>query len=98
MRSGQTYGHQPVYIAKSSSSPNFHLVYLKNTHGFNLQSSEQSKKLKYNIVGGHIHFIIILGTNPEELVKQYHNYIGPAMVPPFWSLGYHQSRWGYRNF
>ena len=30
-------------------------------------------------------------------MKKYHNYIGPANIPPFWSLGYHQSRWGYKS-
>ena len=31
-------------------------------------------------------------------MKQYHRYIGPAHVPPFWSLGYHQCRWGYKTY
>lgn len=35
-RSGQTYGHQPVYLAKERSpSGKFHLVYFKTTYGFN---------------------------------------------------------------
>ena len=43
-------------------------------------------------------FIIMLGDkNPETLIKRYHQYIGGAHVPPFWALGYHQSRWGYKN-
>ena len=32
------------------------------------------------------------------VVLHYHDYIGGSHVPPFWSLGYHQSRWGYRDF
>lgn len=39
----------------------------------------------------------MVGTEPEPLIRKYHRLIGPAMVPPFWSLGYHQSKWGYRN-
>jgi hypothetical protein len=34
-RSGQTYGHQPVYLAREKKN-HFHLLYYKNTHGFNL--------------------------------------------------------------
>lgn len=97
-KSAQTYGHQPVYLARSTYSPNFHLVYFKNTYGFNIDVSDMSKKIKYSVIGGHLHFVIILGKHPEAILKQYHNYIGPASVPPFWSMGYHQSRWGYRNY
>lgn len=50
------------------------------------------------MAGGHIHFVVIVGKHPENIIRQYHNYIGPALVPPFWSLGYHQSRWGYRSY
>jgi alpha-glucosidase (family GH31 glycosyl hydrolase) len=49
-------------------------------------------------VGGNTHFIILVGgEDPEELLKSYHEYIGKAHIPPFWSMGYHQSRWGYRS-
>ena len=30
-------------------------------------------------------------------MKKYHNFIGPSLIPPFWSMGYHQCRWGYKN-
>jgi len=26
-----------------------------------------------------------------------HNFIGKIHIPPFWSLGWHQCRWGYQN-
>ncbi len=31
------------------------------------------------------------------MVQKFHNYLGPSHTPPFWSLGFHQSRWGYNN-
>lgn len=97
-KSTQTYGHQPVYLAKNIYSSDFHLVYFKNTYGFNIEVADSSKKIKYITTGGHIHFLVIVGDEPEKILKQYHNYIGPAMVPPFWALGYHQSRWGYKDY
>lgn len=42
-------------------------------------------------------FYIFLGPGPEQVLQQYHAVIGlPAMVP-YWSLGYHQCKWGYRT-
>lgn len=35
--------------------------------------------------------------DPEELLERYHSLIGKAHIPPFWSMGYHQSRWGYKS-
>lgn len=31
------------------------------------------------------------------MIEQYHDYIGHSLIPPFWSLGYHQCRWGYKT-
>jgi hypothetical protein len=63
-KSGQTYGHQPVYLAYEKISGMFHLVYFKNTYAFNYESTIQSKKIKYMSTGGPIHFIIINGHGP----------------------------------
>ena len=74
------------------------MIYFKNTHAFNLETSSNTSSLKYISTGGNIHFVILVGDkNPENLLKRYHNYIGPANIPPFWALGYHQSRWGYKS-
>ena len=32
-KSGQTYGHQPVYLAKEHQMSSYHMTYFKNTHG-----------------------------------------------------------------
>lgn len=39
----------------------------------------------------------ILGHTPDEIVERYTLLTGRAPLPPLWSLGMHQSRWGYRN-
>ncbi len=52
----------------------------------------------FRVIGGIIDFRFIVGsTNPEEVIQKFHNYLGPSHTPPFWSLGFHQSRWGYKN-
>ena len=96
--SEQTYGHQPVYLAREKQSKLYHLAYFKNTHGLLVEVVQSSEQLLFNSVGGNIHFIILLGQfDPEELLERYHDYIGKAHIPPFWSMGYHQCRWGYKT-
>jgi len=31
------------------------------------------------------------------LIQRFHSYIGKSTLPPFWAMGYHQSRWGYKD-
>jgi hypothetical protein len=51
-----------------------------------------------HIVGGEIHLKFFLGdSKPETATKAYHNYINGYMIQPFWSMGYHNSRWGYNS-
>lgn len=96
--SDQTYGHHPLYLAREKHTNLYHLAYFKNTYGLLIEATKDADHLVYNSVGGNIHFIIILGQhNPEEVLEQYHDYIGKSHIPPFWSMGYHQCRWGYKS-
>ena len=42
-KSAQTYGHQPVYLARNRDNNLFHMVYFKNTYGFNYHSKKNSE-------------------------------------------------------
>jgi alpha-glucosidase len=41
--------------------------------------------------------VILLGPSLAELTRRFQMLTGPTPLPPLWSLGYHQSRWGYRS-
>lgn len=34
---------------------------------------------------------------PDEIIHSYQEVIGRPAMPPYWALGYHQSRQGYRH-
>ncbi|PSF35241.1 alpha-glucosidase [Aphanothece hegewaldii CCALA 016] len=40
-------------------------------------------------------YYIIYGTEPSQVIQTYTELTGRMTLPPRWSLGYHQSRWGY---
>jgi alpha-glucosidase (family GH31 glycosyl hydrolase) len=35
--------------------------------------------------------------SPELTLEKFQIYMGASAIPPFWSLGMHQCRWGYQN-
>ncbi|XP_014253247.1 neutral alpha-glucosidase AB [Cimex lectularius] len=46
---------------------------------------------------GNIDAFLTLGPKPKDVFRQYSALTGTAPIPPYFSLGYHQSRWNYND-
>ncbi|XP_064403614.1 neutral alpha-glucosidase AB-like [Halichondria panicea] len=46
---------------------------------------------------GIIDLFIILGPRPHDVFRQYSSLTGTTMLPPLFSIAYHQSRWNYND-
>ncbi|MFC1725084.1 TIM-barrel domain-containing protein, partial [candidate division KSB1 bacterium] len=44
---------------------------------------------------GEISYYFIYGKSVPEIIERFTRLTGRIKMPPLWSLGYHQSRWGY---
>ncbi|HVA89092.1 MAG TPA: TIM-barrel domain-containing protein, partial [Chloroflexota bacterium] len=45
--------------------------------------------------GYELDYYLLYGPSPAEVVERLTGLVGRPALPPLWSLGYHQSRWGY---
>ncbi|ORX80616.1 hypothetical protein BCR32DRAFT_327642 [Anaeromyces robustus] len=88
------YGHHPFYleIAEDGTAYGF---FLKNAHGMDF--TLESGKLSFKVNGGNFDMYFFMGPTPEEVVAQYHKVIGQPALMPYWTLGWHQCRYGYKN-
>ncbi|KAL0486989.1 lysosomal alpha-glucosidase [Acrasis kona] len=87
------YGTHPFFLefrdGRSSGA------FLLNSNAQDIIVNNQS--LNFITIGGIIDLFVFVGPSPSQVVKQYHTVIGAPFIPAFWSLGWHQSRFGYHN-
>jgi len=89
-----TYSHHPVGLIRDKKG-NFFLTLMRNSNAMDV-IIDQDLGLTYKMVGGIIDLVFFMGNDyPETVLKTYHNYLGNFTMMPFWSMGYHQSKWGY---
>lgn len=87
------YGAHPFYLDHRSGKS--HGVFLLNSNGMDVDLEEGF--LRYRVIGGVFDFYFFMGPTPSEVVSQYTSVIGRPYLIPYWSLGFHQCRWGYEN-
>jgi len=78
----------------------FHINYLRSSNAMDVIKSTENNKhyITYKVIGGIFDFRFFLGEQSAEATLEKMNfYMGRAAIPPFWSLGHHQCRWGYKD-
>lgn len=74
-----------------------HGVYLRNTHGQEVRLQPES--ITWRLLGGSIDLFFFDGPTQPEVTKQYQlAAVGLPAMQAYWTFGYHQCRWGYRNW
>lgn len=91
------YGTHPFYLMKEVEGNSA-------THGvlfFNNHVSEAtlvpSKSLWYRTTGGIIDMFVFLGPTANDVIATKNKLIGLPAMPPYWSLGFHLCRYGYKS-
>lgn len=51
----------------------------------------------FRSTGGIIDYYVFIGPQPQDVINQYHDLIGYPTLVPFWGLGWHQCRYGFKN-
>lgn len=59
--------------------------------------SQNTGVLTLGANAGEINYYVMVGPEPWRIANTYRRLIGYAPLPPRWTLGYHQSRYGYTS-
>ncbi|XP_055925185.1 maltase-glucoamylase-like isoform X2 [Argiope bruennichi] len=89
------YGVHPFYTCLENSS-NSHGVLFLNSNAMDVVLLPEPG-ITFRTTGGIIDMFFFVGTQPETVVNLYTSLIGKPMLPPYWSLGFQLSRYGYNS-
>ncbi|KAL3421192.1 glycosyl hydrolase family 31 [Phlyctema vagabunda] len=99
--SGQNlYGNHPIYFDHRGSKGT-HGVFLLSSSGMDVKINKteaDGQYLEYNLMSGILDFYFLEGPSPNEVAEQYSQVVGKATMMPYWGFGFHQCRYGYRDF
>jgi alpha-D-xyloside xylohydrolase len=95
------YGAFPYYLQLLPSGVS-HGAMLMNSNGMDIVlnndgNSADENTIAFNTIGGIIDLYIFSGSDPKSVVKQYTSIVGLPMMMPYWSLGFHNCKYGYTN-
>ena len=94
------YGNHPIYFEHRQTNDDTHGVFLLNSNGMDIMIDNPGgagQYLEYNTLGGIIDLYVLAGPSPVQVAQQYSDIIGQPVMVPYWSLGFHQCRYGMQD-
>ncbi|OQR75050.1 lysosomal alpha-glucosidase-like [Tropilaelaps mercedesae] len=89
------YGTQPLYI-NIEADGRANGMWLLSSNALDIILTP-GPTITYRPVGGILDFFLFTGPTPANVVQQYQEIVGKPSMVPYWALGYHLCRFGYRN-
>jgi len=90
------YGQHPVYFERREEHS--HGVFLLNSNAMDiLIDNDDGQYLEYNTIGGVIDLYFLAGPSAMDVAREYSEITGRAAMMPYWGLGFHQCRFGYKS-
>ncbi|KAJ5167440.1 alpha/beta-glucosidase agdC [Penicillium canariense] len=93
------YGNHPVYVDHRGDAGT-HGVFFLNSNGMDIkidQTDDGRQYLEYNTIGGVLDFYFLAGPTPKDVAKQYSEIVGLPAMQSYWTFGFHNCRYGYRD-
>ena len=95
------YGNHPIYFEHRADLNQTHGVFLFNSNGMDIKinnTEEEGQYLEYNTLGGIVDLYFLAGPGPLDVAQQYSEVVGKPVEMPYWSLGFHQCKYGYSQW
>ncbi|XP_042638461.1 uncharacterized protein LOC103207213 [Orycteropus afer afer] len=88
------YGAQTFFLCLEDASGSSFGVFLMNSNAMDVVL-QPAPAITYRTTGGILDFYVFLGDTPEQVVQEYLELIGRPVLPSYWALGFHLSRYDY---
>lgn len=95
-----TYGQQIFYLIQFEQSKKFMGVFMLNSNDQDTIINKVpggAMTVTHKMIGGIFDLFFFYPGNAEFVIRNYHELIGRPYLAPFWSLGFHQCRYGWRS-
>lgn len=99
---GGSYGpgadpiYMPIPVYLSLHQDGAYLIFYENPFPSEFNFAHWNEMVQASFAAGQLRGYLIPGP-PQRCLDRYTELTGRAPLPPRWSLGLHQSRWGYKN-
>lgn len=94
------YGAQPFYLIQMQKRNSFMGILFLNSNpqdAFIKKLAGDQALVTHKTVGGVFDFYFFYSGPADTMLMKYHDLIGRPYLAPFWTLGFHQCRYGWRT-
>ncbi|GAC1619247.1 MAG: glycoside hydrolase family 31 protein [Ktedonobacteraceae bacterium] len=92
------YTSIPFYLGLSADTGRAYGILIDHTGRVEADMGKtNSAEVSMTVEGDSLIAYFLAGPTPADVMRQYTELTGHMPLPPRWTLGYHQSRWGYTS-